>query len=222
MISTSNDRTPRTRRPELRSPRDAVTCGVYPVSIMKHRIPLFLPALVLTMLMAITSGAAAQVATLRTPDPAAEESAAPVEEIDGQDAVLQFVACLRDNGIDLPDPQFGADGGFFGGGDGAEALANIDFGSVEFIAAVTDCQSLLEALQPDLDAQQQAEQNEQLLAFAECMRGEGIDFPDPDPIRGLTPASMLELDAFSSEFQAASASCIETLDLELTGPPGAQ
>ena len=34
-----------------------------------------------------------------------------------------------------------------------------------------------------VDPEQQAEQNEQLLAYAECMRREGIDFPDPDPVR---------------------------------------
>jgi len=60
---------------------------------MKHRLSLLLPALTLAVFIATTSGATAQVATLRTPDPNAEESAAPVEEADGQEAVLQFVAC---------------------------------------------------------------------------------------------------------------------------------
>ena len=172
-------------------------------------------------MLALNTATLAQVATLRTPDPDVEASQAPAEEVDGEEAILQFVACLRDNGIDVPDPQFGVDGGFFGGADDADALAAIDFRSADFIAALQSCQYLLEALRPELDAQQQAEQNEQLLAFAECMRGEGIDFPDPDPVRGLTPASMLDLDAFSPEFQTASTACLDTLDLEVLQPPGA-
>jgi hypothetical protein len=191
----------------------------YAVSIMKHHLSLLLPALALIMLMAATSGAAAQVATLRTPDPDAEPSAAPVEEADGQEAVLQFVACLRDNGIDLPDPQFGVDGGFFGGADGG--FGDIDFMSPGFLGAMEACQSLLEALRPEVDPEQQAEQNEELLEFAVCMRAEGIDFPDPDPIRGLTLGSMrgedggLAFDPFSPEFLAASSVCVAESGLEV-------
>ena len=181
-----------------------------------------MPALILTMLMATTSGAAAQVATLRTPGPDAEASAAPVEEVEGQEAILQFVACLRDNGIDLPDPQFGLEGGFFGGGE--SQLAGIDFMSPDFLAAMEACQSLLDALRPEIDPEQQAEQNEEMLEFAECMRAEGIeDFPDPDPIRGLTLGSMrgenggLAFDPFSPEFLAASSVCVAQSGLEVPG-----
>ena len=188
---------------------------------MQRRLSLVLPTLVLTMLVAATSGVAAQVATLRTPDPNAGPSASPVEEIDGQEAILQFAACLRDNGIDLPDPQFGADGGFFGGGGGE--LGGIDFMSRDFLAAMEACQHLLEALRPQVDAAQQAEQNEELLAFAECMRAEGIDFPDPDPIRGLTLGSMrgedggFAFDPFSPEFQEASTACVAKTGMEVPG-----
>ena len=88
-----------------------------------------------------------------------------------------LVACLRDNGLDLPDPQFGPEGVRFAD---PSVMMSIDFRSSEFLDAMEACQSLLEALQPEIDAAQQAEQNERLLVFAECMRGEGIDFPDPE------------------------------------------
>ncbi len=197
--------------------------GTYPVSTMRQRLSLALPALVLTMLIVLTSGVVAQVATLRTPDPDAVPSAAPVADIDGQEAILQFTACLRDNGIDLPDPQFGADGGFFGGGGGE--FGGIDFMSRDFLAAMEACQHLLEALRPQVDPVQQAEQNEELLEFAECMRAEGIDFPDPDPIRGLTLGSMrgkdgdFAFDPFSPEFQEASTVCVAETGMEI--PAGA-
>jgi hypothetical protein len=190
---------------------------------MKTRI-LLLPLSLLVLLVLSSSGVVAQVATLRTPDPDAEASSAPSEELDGEEAILAFVACLRDNGIDLPDPQFGAEGGRFGGDAGG--FGDIDFMSRDFLDAMEACQSLLEALQPEIDPEQQAEQNEQLLAFAECMRGEGIDFPDPDPIRGLTIGSLrgedggLAIDPFSPEFQAASSACTAQLDLEVPNAPG--
>lgn len=157
----------------------------------------------------------AQVATLRTPDPYAEPSEPPSEERDDQEAILQFVACLRDNGIDIPDPQFGIAGTFFSGG-----LADIDFMSSEFLDAMEACQSLLEAMQPEMDPEQRAEQNEQLLRFAECMRREGLDFPDPDPIRGYTIASFrgddgrLTFDPFTAEFLDASRVCATEVRLD--------
>jgi hypothetical protein len=187
---------------------------------MKTRHIIAIPAVLSALLLLLTSATAAQVATLSTPGPDSAASEAPTKELDGQEAILAFVACLRDNGIDLPDPQFGAAGPF--GGD-PDALANVDFMSGEFLDAMEACQGFLDSLQPDLDPEQQAEQNEQLLRFAECMRREGIDFPDPDPIRGLTIGSLrgedggMAIDPFSPEFQAASGVCSAEVDLQAPG-----
>lgn len=173
-------------------------------------------ALILVTLLLTSALASAQVATLRTPGPDAGASEAPSEELDGQEAVLQFAACMRHQGIDLPDPQFGPDGGTFGA-----PPEGVDFLTSEFLDAMEACQSLLQSLQPGLDPEQQAEQNEQLIAFAECMRGEGVDFPDPDPVRGLTIGSFrgedgsLTIDPFSSEFLAARSTCASLVGAEL-------
>ena len=180
-------------------------------------------AAVLTLLLMLP--AAAQVATLRTPDPDAAASAAPAETLDGEEAILQFVSCLRENGLDIPDPQFGPEGPRFA--DPA-VMASIDFMSTDFLDAVEACQDLLAALQPEIDPAQQAEQNEQLLEFAECMRREGIDFPDPDAVRGLTISSMrgddgqLAIDPFSPDFRAASGVCSAASGLDVPGGQGAQ
>ncbi|MFV2062683.1 MAG: hypothetical protein ACC726_04110 [Chloroflexota bacterium] len=190
---------------------------------MKTRTTLGLPALALTMIITLTAGVSAQVATLRTPDPDAQASQSPAEEVDSQDALLQFASCMRDNGIDFPDPQFGVGGGPFGG-DGS-GLAGIDLSSSDFLDAVEACQSFLESLQPEVDSEQRAEQIEQLLEFAECMRAEGIDFPDPDPVRGLTIASFrgedgeLIIDPFSADFLAASSTCASVVGVEIPGSP---
>jgi hypothetical protein len=182
-----------------------------------------LRALTLSATLALVLGsiAAAQVATLRTPGPDAEASAPPAEALDGEEAILAFVACLRDNGVDLPDPQFGADGVRFA--DPA-IIARIDFRSSDFLDAVEACQDLLAALQPEVDPEQQAEQVELLLAFSECMRREGVDMPDPDPISGYSigalrgPDGELAIDPFSADFIAASATC--QAELDVAGAPG--
>ena len=76
------------------------------------------------------------------------------------------------------------------------------------------CAELLEALQPDIDPEQQAEQVEQQLVLAECMRREGMDeFPDPDPVRGFTLRDMT-FDPFDSDFQAAFIVCAAELGFE--------
>ena len=192
---------------------------------MKKRLPLSLTILSALLVLLIAASAYAQVATLRTPGPDAAPSEAPAEAVDGEEAILEFVSCLRDNGLDLPDPQFGPEGVRFA--DPA-IMASVDFRSSEFLDAMEACQQYLEALQPEIDPEQQAEQNEQILAFAECMRREGIDFPDPDPVRGMTMGSMrgpdgeLRIDPFSPEFQEASGVCTAELGLEVPDGPGAQ
>lgn len=180
-----------------------------------------LPLLTLVLLLVMAATVAAQVATLATPDPEAAATEAPAEEVDGEQAILDFVACLNENGLDLPDPQFGPEGVRFA--DPA-LLLSIDFRSAEFLDAMEACADLLAALQPDVDPELQAEQVEQQLAFAECMRGEGVDFPDPDPLRGFDigamrgPDGRLAIDPFSADFQAASAVCAAEIGAELPAP----
>jgi len=171
------------------------------------------------------SGAAAQVASLQTPDPEAEASPAAVDiELEDEDAILAFAACMRDNGIDMDDPQFGPEGGFFGGPGREQGDSAIDLQSDDFQTAFEACGSSLDSLRPDLDAEQDAEFTEQLVEYAECMRGEGIDFPDPEPGQGFgfggPGAGGTPFDPFSDEFQDASLVCQDFLDLEFDFGPG--
>jgi hypothetical protein len=190
----------------------------------KKRLSLVSTILSILLVALVAVSATAQVATLSTPDPDAAATEAPTEAIDGEEAILEFVSCLRNNGLDIPDPQFGPEGVRF---TDPAVMAGLDFMSRDFLDAMEACQHLLEALQPEVDPEQQAEQNEQLLAFAECMRREGIDFPDPDPVRGLTISSMrgadgeLVIDPFDGDFQDAMRVCQEDLDLDVPGAPGA-
>ena len=158
----------------------------------------------------------AQVATLATPDPEAEATEAPMEDVDGEQAILDFVACLRDNGLDIPDPQFGPDGPSFAD---PSVVMDIDLGSDTFLDAMGACEEYLAALQPEVDPEQQAEQIEQQLMLAECMRREGIeDFPDPDPVSGFTIRDMTAFDPFDLDFQSAFTTCAAEMGFDPAAP----
>lgn len=98
-----------------------------------------------------------------------------------EDAVLDFTACLREEGIDVPDIQLDADGAPI---LDPEVIQGIDLQSPEFLGAVAGCISILSdagAFSFSADPELEALQADQLQAFSECMRREGIDdFPDPD------------------------------------------
>jgi hypothetical protein len=89
---------------------------------------------------------------------------------DPQEAALAFAKCMREHGVNVPDP--GADGGIqlnVGPGD--------DSAKVE--KAQKACQPLLENAAPQLSEEQQSVMQDAALAFARCMRKHGIDMPDP-------------------------------------------
>jgi hypothetical protein len=102
----------------------------------------------------------------------------PVDEGEMQDAMLEYTECMRDHGIDMPDPEFQEGGGV---SIGFEPGSGIDPESEEFKAAEEECQSILEEVRPDvqLSPEEQAEMQDRLVAMAECMRARGHDMPDP-------------------------------------------
>jgi hypothetical protein len=121
-----------------------------------------------------TSGDANQeVASLGTEPEASvgsnvTDSSAPM---DPEEAQLAFAECMREHGVDMPDP--GA-----GGGIAIEVTPETED---ETNAAMEACQPLLENARGaiEMDPEQEAEMREQVLEFTECMREQGIDMPDP-------------------------------------------
>ncbi|HEX8803971.1 MAG TPA: hypothetical protein VF743_07250 [Acidimicrobiales bacterium] len=104
----------------------------------------------------------------------------PEQDAELQDAMLEYAQCMRDHGIDMPDPEFG-DGGatvrMVGPAPGPDGGP-----SEEFEAADEACHHIIEAVEPDidLDPEEQAELQDRMVAFAECMRERGHDMPDPE------------------------------------------
>ncbi|WP_433532805.1 hypothetical protein ACQPYA_12825 [Micromonospora sp. CA-263727] len=102
---------------------------------------------------------------------AAPSASASGTEASDDERRLAFARCMRENGVDMPDP--GA-----GNGPTFRFDGSVDRSKVE--AAMEKCRELLPngGQSPQLDA----EQLEQMRAMARCMRENGVpDFPDPAP-----------------------------------------
>jgi hypothetical protein len=98
---------------------------------------------------------------------------------DPRQAALEFARCMRQHGIDMPDPQF----------SGNKITQSIRGGpgkmgpdDPKFKAAQQACQKYA----PDGGqlTKPNPQQQQQLLQFARCMRQHGIDVPDPGPNGG--------------------------------------
>ena len=180
------------------------------------------------LVLALTTGAAAQVATLRTPDPDAEPSPAAAEAevdiLDREDALLAYAQCLRDHDIEMDDPTAGERGGFKRQANDSD---EIDIESEEFLAAQEVCAPIFEAGRPDVDVAAEQERLESELLLAQCLRDSGYpQYPDPALDadgrlqRGGQQYQDLDIDRRSEEFQDARATCGDALGIEDSGPGG--
>ncbi len=125
-----------------------------------------------------------------------------------EEALLAFARCMREQGIDMPDPETGGRGGgvvVVGPGRGAGGPSASED---EFASAEKQCGHLMEGLEPDLSSEEQDRMQDEMLAFARCMRDRGIDMPDPEPGGGLRMAvGEGHPDPRDPDFQAAEKAC---------------
>ena len=139
---------------------------------------------------------------------------------DPEEAMLDFAKCMREHGIDMPDPEVSGTGGGAGsvkagaairiGGDG------VDMEKME--EANEACRPLLADAGPmrEMTPEERQEMQDKAIEHSRCMREHGIDMPDPvfDSSGG---GAMVKIDAAgkggidfdSEEFQEASEACGE-------------
>lgn len=127
--------------------------------------------------------------------------------VDNQEAAftdwrIKFDACLKDQGVEVQSLQTSmnsgdseSDGGS-GTGGGETGAATLDMSGVdmdEFQKAYDSCLDKVGEPPVDPNMPSPEEMNEQMLAFAKCMRDAGYDFPDPEPVsgNGVAPAMRL-------------------------------
>jgi hypothetical protein len=167
---------------------------------------------VLALVLVACSGGGADpggVASLVDPS-AAPTAAAPEESLDPEAAMLAFAQCMRDNGIDMPDPEVSGDGGMTFGFQARPGTGTDDMDKLE--AAQAACEKFLPKGGPDGRPMEiDPEMEQAMLDFARCMRENGIDFPDPQFGNGIVKIGPGEdgpnFDPSSDEFQAAQEAC---------------
>lgn len=125
-------------------------------------------------------GASSQVASLSGDGAAADASESTVA-VDSQEQWIEFAQCMRDNGVDMQDPTFDADGNVEGG-FGPDS--GIDMRADDTRTAIDACGDLmpeggLGGPGDGGDFDRPAIQ-ESLTSFTACLRDEGLDVDDID------------------------------------------
>lgn len=155
------------------------------------------------------------VATLD--EEAAAASDGEEQEKSADEQALEFVECMREHGVDMPDPEVDEDGGarFRAGPDGMD---DVDPEAVE--KAMEECEELRPAGGRAASPEDRAEMEEKMLALAECMREEGVDMPDPDFSKGgggfRIGGDDADLDMSDPEVQDALEACSD--EVGMPGP----
>jgi len=108
-------------------------------------------------------------ASSETPDADADEEADA--DLDAEDAMLEYAQCMREHGVDMPDPEPGG-GGIRINGEGLSRE--------QMQAAEAACQKWMDMAEPADGGRELTEEEKQsFLDMAACMRERGYNFPDP-------------------------------------------
>ena len=119
-----------------------------------------------------------------------------------EQAALKHARCMREHGVNVPDPKPGQGGVVIVGPEqGGDLRAN------ERAAEACD-KYLRDIPPPKISEEQKEEMRDAALAHARCMREQGIDFPDPkfSPDGGVTVDGR-GLDPDSPKMQEAEKAC---------------
>jgi hypothetical protein len=98
-----------------------------------------------------------------------------------EDAFLDYARCMREHGVDMPDPDTSGGNGVvtFSAGAVGEG-GKLDPESNKFEEAHEACKDLMGDAGPqNMSPEQQQEMQDQALAFSRCMREHGVNMPDP-------------------------------------------
>jgi hypothetical protein len=118
---------------------------------------------------------------------------------DRRQKALAYARCLRQHGVDMPDPRFDAAGRM-----AMQLPAGVGPDDPKFKAADQACKQYAPGGEPDKpDPQLQR----QMVAYARCMRQHGINIPDPKPGEGIGVDGDRGVNPQSPKFKAADQAC---------------
>ncbi len=122
-------------------------------------------------------------------------------------AALAWARCMRDNGIEIPDPKPRDDGGdvVLAPGLGGP-MPGVD--AEAFESAKEACAEHAEDMGGVAGEGLTEEDKQRMVDFARCMREHGVDLPDPD-FDGADGAMGVEIDLDDPDFERAHEECQE-------------
>ena len=140
----------------------------------------------------------------------ASATTSTTEAVDPEVAFQEYAACMQEHGIEMPDPQTD--------GDSVGIVVEGDFDPEAFEEATVECDPILEDAfgEFEMTPEMEAEMRDQELAFARCMRDNGVEeWPDP----GTDSGNMIELgdDADPEKVDAAIEACSQEIFGDLGG-----
>jgi hypothetical protein len=119
---------------------------------------------------------------------------------DFRQAALAYARCMRQHGIAMPDPKFDAQGRM-----AQQNPPGVGPGDPKYDAAEQACKQYLpgggEPAKPDPQVQQQ------MLAYARCLRQHGVNIPDPKPGGGIDANGANGANPNDPKFKAADQAC---------------
>ncbi len=130
---------------------------------------------------------------------------------DPEEAALAFTKCMRDHGVDMPDPQKAQSSSGGAKGPGVVIAVQGNPEDPSFQKAQEACEPLMANARSELDNDpaRQAEMKRQMLDFAACMRDHGVDMADPqfDADGRVKMDAPAPTERDSKAFQDASKAC---------------
>jgi hypothetical protein len=202
---------------------------------MTRRWLILIPGVVLAAAACGGGAASTGIASLQG-DEVGTDSSTTTTTVDTEQAILDYAQCMRDHGIDMPDPEINSAGGGVGftvqaQGDDGEGPDSAQMQAMQEADAA--CRHFLQGAVQQFEQPDTAQMQEQMLAFSQCMRDQGVgDYPDPvfsdnGGVTLMAPGSdQGGFDPSDPAFQAAQEACQQEVfggqggPMTITGGPG--
>jgi hypothetical protein len=166
-----------------------------------HRLAIGFAATALIVAACSSADDAGDVASLTDVDVSSVSEV--VESTNDEQALINFSACMRDQGVDFPDPIVDADG-----------YPRFEFEDPESVdrdalmEAGEECRDLLEGVVLGLNNFDITEFNDTFLEYAACMREHGFeDIPDRIDLAAIMQGEEPPIDPTDPDFIAADEQC---------------
>jgi len=183
---------------------------------MRRRWVIWLPAVVLLVAACGGGESTSEIASLQEQEADTAGSTTAAAAVDPDQAILDFAACMREHGIDMPDPEINSAGGGFGftiQGEASDGSGPDQAEMQKMQDANEACSHFLEGVVSEFEPVDMTKMQDQMLAFSQCMRDNGIDYPDPEfsDDGGVTiiGGEGFAMDPSDPAFQAAQEACQE-------------